>query len=164
MVMKMKKAFIILIIFSFLLTISSCHEKGIRSYKNEVSASVFKEEYEKAYNKSAMVDFKEKDFDYYYEYECHIQEAYTSESGKTLYDQSYQMSKFSVKHDIDNKVFETKNESIVTRITQKKAIEILGRKTFLSGLSRCAFHWSAVRYSQDDKIAVLFDSYKFFEK
>jgi hypothetical protein len=60
-------------------------------------------------------------------------------------------------------MFETHNESIVTKITQKKAIEILGRNTFLNGLHRCAFHSSAVRYSPDDKIVVLFDNNNFFK-
>lgn len=59
-------------------------------------------------------------------------------------------------------MFETYNESIVTRITQKKAIEILGRHTFLSGLNRSAFHYSAVRFSPDDKIVVVFDSRRYF--
>ena len=59
-------------------------------------------------------------------------------------------------------MFEIHNESIVTRITQKKAIEILGRHTFLSGLNRSAFHYSAVRFSPDDKIAVVFDSHRYF--
>lgn len=59
-------------------------------------------------------------------------------------------------------MFETNNESVVTKITQKKAIEILGRHTFLSGLNRSAFHHSAVRFSPDDKIAVVFDSRRYF--
>jgi hypothetical protein len=60
-------------------------------------------------------------------------------------------------------MFTKEDESIVTRITQKKAIELLGRNTFLSGLGRTAFHRSAVRYNDDDNICVMFDSDKFFK-
>ena len=59
-------------------------------------------------------------------------------------------------------MFTKEDESIVTTITQKKAIELLGRNTFLSGLGRTAFHQSAVRYNNDDTICVLFDGSKFF--
>ena len=52
------------------------------------------------------------------------------------------------------------------RISRKKALEVLGRENFLSGLARSAFHWSAVR--EGDKInasetAVLFDARKLFK-
>ena len=60
-------------------------------------------------------------------------------------------------------MFTKEDESIVTTITQKKAIELLGRNTFLSGLGRTAFHRSAVRFTDDDKICVMFDSNKFFK-
>ena len=60
-------------------------------------------------------------------------------------------------------MFTKEDESIVTTITQKKAIELLGRNTFLSGLGRTAFHQSAVRFTDDDKICVMFDSDKFFK-
>ena len=59
-------------------------------------------------------------------------------------------------------MFTKEDESIVTTITQKKAIELLGRNTFLSGLGRTAFHQSAVRFNNDDTICVLFDGNKFF--
>lgn len=59
-------------------------------------------------------------------------------------------------------MFETNNESIVTTITQKKAIEILGREKYLIGLFRSAFHSSAVRLNDDDTICVVFDSSKFW--
>lgn len=39
-----------------------------------------------------------------------------------------------------------------------EAIEILGRKTFLSGISRSAFHWTSSRESPDGKTSVYFDS------
>lgn len=34
------------------------------------------------------------------------------------------------------------------RLNQKEVIEILGRDTFISGLGRATFHWSAVRYKE----------------
>lgn len=54
------------------------------------------------------------------------------------------------------------DESIVTTITQKKAIEILGREKFLSSLHRSAFHRSVVNYNDNGEY-VLFDSEKFFK-
>lgn len=60
-------------------------------------------------------------------------------------------------------MFTKKDESIVTTITQKKAIELLGRNTFLSGLGRTAFHHSAVRYNDEGTIYVVFDGSKFFK-
>lgn len=59
-------------------------------------------------------------------------------------------------------MFTKGDESIVTTITQKKTIELLGRNTFLSGLGRTAFHQSAVRYNDEGTIYVVFDSSKFF--
>ena len=59
-------------------------------------------------------------------------------------------------------MFTKEDESIVTTITQKKTIELLGRNTFLSGLGRTAFHRLAVRYNDEDTICVVFDSSKFF--
>lgn len=60
-------------------------------------------------------------------------------------------------------MFTKKDESIVTTITQKKAIELLGRNNFLSGLGRTAFHHSAVRYNDEGTIYVVFDGSKFFK-
>lgn len=48
------------------------------------------------------------------------------------------------------------------KISQKKAIEILGRKKYLSGISRSAFHFSAVR-DNDKGETVYFDSSKLFK-
>lgn len=64
---------------------------------------------------------------------------------------------------IKYEMFTKEDESIVTRITQKKAIEILGRNTFLSGLGRTAFHRSAVRYNDEGTIYVYFDGDKYFK-
>lgn len=48
------------------------------------------------------------------------------------------------------------------KISRKKAIEILGTETFVSGLQRSAFHWTACR-SNNDK-TIMFDSSKLFEE
>lgn len=50
----------------------------------------------------------------------------------------------------------------VSKISHKKAEELLGRRKYLAGLARSAFHWSA---SQDvDEISyVLYDSSKYFK-
>lgn len=49
------------------------------------------------------------------------------------------------------------------RVSRAKAIELLGRKAFLSGLGRSAFHWSAVRETEDGKTSIYFDSSKLFK-
>ena len=51
----------------------------------------------------------------------------------------------------------------IRRISRKEAIELLGRETWLSGLDRSAFHWSAMRQTKDDKGYVYFDSSKLFK-
>ena len=43
-----------------------------------------------------------------------------------------------------------------TRISKEKAVEILGLETFLSGISRAAFHRDCARYSEDGKTCVFF--------
>ena len=48
------------------------------------------------------------------------------------------------------------------KISADEVIGILGRKEYLSGISRSAFHWSACR--QNDKgQTIFFDSSKLFE-
>ena len=42
------------------------------------------------------------------------------------------------------------NKSQEHIITPQRAIRIIGRRKFLSGLSRAAFHWSAIRYVKDN--------------
>lgn len=49
------------------------------------------------------------------------------------------------------------------KIGQREAIKILGRETFLSGLSRAAFHWSSSRKSEDEKFGVSFYCGKLFK-
>lgn len=48
------------------------------------------------------------------------------------------------------------------RISRKKAIELLGERDFLSGLTRSAFHWSAGRGSDGNYVS--FDSFRFFKE
>lgn len=48
------------------------------------------------------------------------------------------------------------------RIGRDKAIEVLGRETFLSGISRSAFHASAARESDNGRYSVSFDLYKWW--
>ena len=43
-----------------------------------------------------------------------------------------------------------KNKDVEHEITPQKAIRIIGREQFLSGLSRSAFHWSAIRYVKNN--------------
>ena len=47
-------------------------------------------------------------------------------------------------------------------ISMRTASELLGRKAFLSGLNRSAFHFSAVREIGDGRL-VYFDSSKYFK-
>lgn len=47
------------------------------------------------------------------------------------------------------------------KISQKKALEVLGREEYLSGISRSAFHWSSARNNNGD--TVYFDSSKLFK-
>lgn len=53
------------------------------------------------------------------------------------------------------------------RISREKAIELLGRRKYICGLSRSAFHWSAVQHvsendgSEDDVVG--FDSHNLFK-
>lgn len=48
------------------------------------------------------------------------------------------------------------------RISRKKAIELLGKEQFLSGIGRSAFHWSAARETKDGRV-ILFDSSNLFK-
>lgn len=57
-------------------------------------------------------------------------------------------------------------QGICKKISREEAIEILGRKEWLSGMQRCAFHCSAVRYRGggcEGDLFVLFDAYNFFK-
>ena len=48
------------------------------------------------------------------------------------------------------------------RISADSARKILGDRPFLSGISRSAFHWSAVR-QKDDGTIIYFDSTPYFK-
>lgn len=48
------------------------------------------------------------------------------------------------------------------RVSANTAVKILGRKEFLSGISRSAFHFDAIRENVDG-IKVSFDSRKLFQ-
>ena len=49
------------------------------------------------------------------------------------------------------------------RVSARTARKILGTETFLSGISRSAFHFKALRESGDGEKTVLFDSSRFFD-
>lgn len=49
------------------------------------------------------------------------------------------------------------------RISREKAIEILGRRSYLAGLSRSAFHYTASQTTESGEI-VLFNSSAFFKE
>ena len=49
------------------------------------------------------------------------------------------------------------------RISASEASRLLGRKEFLSGMSRSAFHWSATRETPDGA-TVYFDSIRYFKE
>ena len=61
--------------------------------------------------------------------------------------------------------FTYKGKTYKHEITPQKAIRIIGREQFLSGLSRSTFHWSAIKYVKDnDKNGfVYFNMAKLFE-
>lgn len=44
-----------------------------------------------------------------------------------------------------------------------RAIEVLGEEVFLSGISRCAFHATAIRYDAEGKFSVDFDLYHWWK-
>ena len=54
-------------------------------------------------------------------------------------------------------------KNVGTKITAKKAIELLGREKFLSGISRSAFHWSAGQ-DTDDGREICFNSSRLFRE
>lgn len=55
----------------------------------------------------------------------------------------------------------TKYELEDTTISHEEAIRILGRKAFISGIARSAFHYTAARQTADGQI-VYFNSSKLF--
>ena len=55
----------------------------------------------------------------------------------------------------------TKYSCDVKTISRQKAIELLGRRKYICGLTRSAFHWTAVQETSDGK-TVHFDSRRLF--
>lgn len=49
------------------------------------------------------------------------------------------------------------------KISKDKAIELLGRETFLSGLARASFHWTSARRNDKDE-QVFFDCGRMFKE
>ena len=49
-----------------------------------------------------------------------------------------------------------------TPISAAQALEILGEKKFLSGISRSAYHYTAARETEDGEFVVYFDSSMLF--
>ena len=47
-------------------------------------------------------------------------------------------------------------------ISAKKAIRLLGRRVWLTGLGRSAFHWSACRTVEGSQQFIIFDSRRLF--
>lgn len=50
------------------------------------------------------------------------------------------------------------------RISQKRAMELLGEEKFWAGVGRAAFHWSADRDVTDGIGCVFFDASKYFRE
>lgn len=61
------------------------------------------------------------------------------------------MKKSKTKYELDGK-----------QITREEAISLLGRKRYLAGISRSAFHYTASQCLDDGRV-VCFDSCKLFE-
>lgn len=53
---------------------------------------------------------------------------------------------------------DAEGRNTIRTLTRKAAIELLGRETWLNGLDRSAFHWTAMREAKDGKGFVHFDS------
>lgn len=57
------------------------------------------------------------------------------------------------------------NTGTERKISATKAVKLLGRKCFLSGLDRSTFHWSAVReLTEDENVCVDFDSSDYWKE
>lgn len=91
----------------------------------------------------------------------------TQEDKKLLKDYGYLDEDFPQIKEAYNKTIYTLCEN--TKVSRKeteikgmKAIELLGRENFLSGLARSAFHWSAYRNITENS-GVYFNSSKLFK-
>ena len=82
----------------------------------------------------------------------------TIEDKKTLHDIGIPDSDFQ---QIERAMTKTDYKYRSRKISREKAIELLGRKNYLSGLSRSAFHWTAARETATGE-CVYFDSCRLF--
>lgn len=83
----------------------------------------------------------------------------TNEDKQFLIECGYEKEDFNqIARAISKTTYEYKGENI----TAQKAIEIVGREAFLSGIARSAFHWTAAREGKDGN-CVLFDSKSLFK-
>ena len=62
------------------------------------------------------------------------------------------------------KLLDADGLTTIRRISRKEAIDLLGRETWLNGLDRSAFHWTAMRETKYGKGYVLFDSSALFRE
>lgn len=59
-----------------------------------------------------------------------------------------------------SKYYLYKNQEDSTPISSPKALKLLGKEKFLSGIARSAFHYSALR--ENNNVQILFDSKRLF--
>ena len=83
----------------------------------------------------------------------------TSEDKKILTNWGYLEADFAQIERAINKTIYTMNGM---KITADQTVEILGKETYLSGISRSAFHWSCGRENKEGQY-VSFDSSKLFK-
>lgn len=83
----------------------------------------------------------------------------TSEDKKVLKKNRYLDQDMS---QIEKATTKTTYEMNGEKISREKALEVLGREKYLSGISRSAFHWSAVRDNNNGE-TIYFNSSKLFE-
>lgn len=63
---------------------------------------------------------------------------------------------------IERATTKTTYETNGKKISVNEALDVLGRETYLSGISRSAFHWSSCRENEKGQM-VYFDSSKLFK-
>lgn len=83
----------------------------------------------------------------------------TQEDKAILLDMGHPESDFS---QIEEATRKTTYEYCDREISRGEAISLLGRRTYLAGIARSAFHWSAVQYTPEEK-PVYFDSSSLFK-
>jgi hypothetical protein len=83
----------------------------------------------------------------------------TIEDKKLLKSWGYKTKDFNQIEEATNK---TEYELNDDRITLTEVLQVLDRETYLNGISRSAFHWSACRQNKDGE-TVYFDSSKLFK-